>query len=257
MPIVDLRKFSGLAISYDGENLIPQEAGVTMGAKDVCEINEIRPQILNPDLSCPEIFYYVFPQIDIKSLLKRKNLRFDLYVIPANLAGIEYVKTKGLNAGDFPVLVDVANGFLSLLLQKTIQQEGNLPITRSVIVKLKRGEKYVVPPGWTFVMINSRQVLSIVSLIYSNQAALTEEFDDSRGAANYIIRKNARQEVVRNPAFRNVESTKRLCRLEDVYKVFNLTSKTPILKQILRKYQRFKWLHEAEGVDWTKLPNID
>lgn len=254
MPIVDLRKFSGLAISYDGETVVPQEAGVTIGSSYTTGIEEMRPQILNPDLSCPGVFYHVFPTIDIKSLLKRKNLRYDLYVMPANLAGIEYVKTKGFCAGSYPVLVDLAWGYITIIMQKTIQQDGNLPITKSMLVKLRRGEKYVIPPDWTFVIVNTRQSLAIVSLIYSLQGEFEEFFDDTRGAANYIIRKNARQEIVQNPAFRNVVRDRRVCQPEDIYRMFNLTAKTPILKQILRKYQRFKWLHDATSIDWSKLP---
>jgi len=253
MAVIDLRKFSGLEIAFDGSSLVLQEKSVEIGSKQIISISEMRSQILNPELSCPGVFYYVFSRLDRKSLLKRKNLRYDMYVIPSNLAGIEYVKTSGLTCGKYPVLLDITHGNVTLILQSMCKQDNSVGSFKSCLVKLSRGEKYVIPPDHEFVLVNTRQSPAVVSMIYSSKGRLKWIFDDTRGISRYIIRKNARLEIVRNPSFREVQVVKPL-RPQSIYKDFSLTAKTPIFKQILRKYPRFKWLHDASKIDWSKLP---
>lgn len=252
MALTDLKKYAGLALAFDGNDLIPQESGVDIAGKEIVRISDVRPQILNPELSCPSIFYYIFNKIDRKSLFKRKRLRLDLYIIPPNLAGIEYVKTKGISAGNFPVLIDVAYGFALVVIQSKFPEGPDGKIKCSSI-KLKKGEKFVVPPAHNFALVNSRQSLSAVSVIFSNKARIKSVFDETRGACSYVIRKNARMEVVLNPSYREIEPVKPW-KPEDLYSDFNLTAKTPVFKQILRKYDRFKWLHNPSEIDWDNLP---
>ncbi|MBN1618829.1 hypothetical protein JW887_05845 [Candidatus Dojkabacteria bacterium] len=254
MPAIDLKKFSGLSLSYEQGKLMAQESGIDISTSRSVSIDDIRPQLLNPDLSCPKFFYYYFTSVDRKNVLKRKNLRCDFYVVPSNLAGIEYVKTRGLDTGGYPVLVDVIHGFSAVILQCSCTSgPDSIPSTKSIVIKLKKGEKYIIPPGWKFVFVNTRQTISVISIIFSMKASFKSVFDESRGAASYVIRKNARQEIVQNPYYRNLVKM-RSVKPFDLYKYFKLTAKTPIFKQILRKYERFKWLHEPEKIDWDKLP---
>ena len=253
MGVIDLRKYSGLSISFDGSEIVPQEGSIEQGDKSVVKISDMRSQLLNPDLSCPVIFYMYFSGIDRKSVFKRKNLLFNLMVMPQNLAGIEYVKTKGMRADSHAVLVEVVQGFTTLLMQTRVES-GNEGQIRSFVVKLKRGEKYVIPPGFDFILVNTRQSTSIVALIHSTSVKVEDVFDDARGGANYIIRKNARQEIVQNPFYRMVTSEKP-CKPDDLYKHFGLTAKTPVFKQILRKYDRFRWLHDMNKISWEEVPN--
>lgn len=253
MALVDLKKTTGLALAFDGADLVAQEKDINIGPKETVTIDDMRSQILNPELSCPTIFYYKFPNIDRKSVLKRKKLRYDIYVVPSNLAGIEYVKTAGLSAGSHPVLIESAYGYSTVIMQSNPVIEDAVPKVKSTTVKLKKGEKLVIPPNHDFVLVNARQSLSVISMIYSRKTELRRVFDNRRGISQYVIRKNARLETVKNPAYRNVERVK-TWDPQEYYDDFNLTEKTPIFKQILRKYKRFKWLHDSSKIDWTNLP---
>jgi hypothetical protein len=252
MAVIDFKKTLGLSVAFDGSDILLQENGLDITTKDITTIDDIRSQLLNPELTCPEVFNYHFRGIDRKSVLKRKRLKLDLLVLPSNLAGIEYVKTKGLRIRNYPILVDVVNGFVTLLIVQGLDDMNADNPAQSSVVKLKKGEKYVIPPGSHFVVINTRQPLAALAMIYSDKSRLEGSFDDTNGAPSYVIRKNARQEVVQNPAFRFVNRQK-LQKPEKIYNELNLTAKTPIFKQILRKYQRFKWLHDESLVDWDKL----
>lgn len=255
MALFDLKKFLGLPLAYDGTDIVPQETGVEVGNTEVVRISNVRPQLLNPDLSCPVVFYTIFSKIDRKSLLKRKNLQLDIFTIPQNLAGIEYVKTKGMHTGNYAVLLDVVYGYLTVILQSSHLNEKSEKEaeTKTVVMKLKKGEKFVIPPRTDFTFVNTRQSNSIVSIIHSTKGKITDVFDSTRGAALYMIRKNARQEVVQNPYYRNV-TRKKSCRPEQLYKFYGLTARTPIFKQILRKYDRFRWLHDSGKIEWDKIP---
>ena len=253
MGVIDLKKFSGLALSYDGIKLLGEEGGIDLGRHDTVKIDDMRSQLLNPDLSCPVIFYSIYTGIDRKSLLKRKNLSFDVYIVPQNLAGIEYVKTRGMRVGNFPILLEVIHGYITIILQ-TSEIDVDLGGIRSMIVKLKKGEKYVIPPQNDFVLVNTRQSTAAVAMMRSTKGRILDVFDETRGGANYIIRKNARQEIVQNPYYRLVTRV-RSCKPENLYKYFGLTAKTPIFKQILRKYDRFRWLHDSSMIDWDNVPS--
>jgi oxalate decarboxylase/phosphoglucose isomerase-like protein (cupin superfamily) len=251
MKTLDLKKNSGVAVSFDGSSIIPQEGSISAGSQQEIMIDDMRSQLLNPDLSCPFLFYRLHGPIDRKSIFKRRNLRLDLIVIPQNLAGIEYVKTSGMRLGSYPTLLEVVYGYVTILMQSSdFDPETGI---RTMIVKLKRGEKYVIPPNVDFVLVNTRHSISIVSMVRSSKSRLYNVFDDTRGAASYIIRKNARQEIVQNPYFRNVLHC-RAPRPEKTYRHFNLTKKTPVFKQIMRKYDQFRWLHEPDQIEWESVP---
>lgn len=248
---IDLKKYSGLALSFDGTTLIGDEGSIDVGYKETVKIDEMQPQLLNPDLTCPVVFYTVYKGVDRKSLLKRKNLRFDTYIIPQNLAGIEYVKTKGMRVGNYPLLIEVIHGYITIIFQTS--DAGPEEGTQTYVARLSKGDKYIIPPGFDFIFVNTRQSTAIVSAISSTKGRIMSVFDDTRGASCYIIRKNARQEIVQNPFYRKV-SRKKTCRPASLYKYFGLTEKTPIFKQILRKYDRFRWLHDSEMIKWKKVP---
>lgn len=252
MAVIDLQKYSGLALSFDNIDLIADEGSIEVGEKTVVKISDMRRQLLNTNLSCPVIFYAQYVGVDRKSVFRRKNLKLSVLLIPQNLAGIEYVKTKGMRVGDYPVLIEVIYGFATIIMQ-TSDYDRVTEETKTMTIKLVRGEKYVIPPGSDFIIVNTRQSPSVVATVRSAKGSMEPVFDDARGSAHYIIRKNARQEIVQNPYYRRVVRL-RVCRPCDLYKFFGLTAKTPVFKQILRKYERFRWLHDSSKINWNKVP---
>ncbi|MEA3357582.1 MAG: glucose-6-phosphate isomerase family protein [Patescibacteria group bacterium] len=249
---IDLKKYSGLALSYGESKLIPNESGVSIVSQKTVNISDVRPQLLNSDLTCPLVFYYLYSGLDTRSLLKRKNLKYCMYVIPSNLAGIEYVKTLGQCIGNYPLLVESVRGFVTIIFQLSKIDADGLEYTEAYVVRLRRGQKYVLPPKSQFVMINTHQSTAIVAVVHSRKVRISRACDDTHGVAIYIIRKNARREIVQNPSYREVKMF-RPCKHSKLYKHFKLTEKTPVFKQILRKYQRFKWLHDASEIDWENI----
>ena len=242
MPRIDLRQSSGLPISYNSEDLLPQ--GLSILQQSVICIDDIRPQLLNEDLNCPQVFYKKYEDIDKDGVFKEKGLRINMYLIFPNLAGIEYSKTFATRSKRFSRIFEVAYGGGTLLLQKYESALNN----RVIKIPLKKGQKAIIPSGYTCSIINSRQNSNLIILeIYSRDAKPRIVLDDRKGMSYYIIRKNARQEIVRNPEYKMVQEPEKI-NTEKILSKYGITAKTPIVKQIMRKYEKFKWLFEKNSV---------
>ena len=67
--------------------------------------------------------------------------------------------------------------------------------------------------------------------------------------AYYVIRKNAKQEVVRNPNYKIVNEPDKID-MEKLIQSLGMTPKTPVIKQIIRKYERFDWLFKKNTISF-------
>lgn len=65
----------------------------------------------------------------------------------------------------------------------------------------------------------------------------------------YIIRKNAKVEVVRNPAYKMVDQIDKVDMEKEVADK-GITPKTPLIKQIERKRERYDWIFEKSDMDF-------
>jgi len=242
MARIDLKQSSGLPITYIGDDLLPQ--GLTVSEVSTICINDIRPQLLNEDLDCPEIFYKKYKDIDKDNVFRKKGIKINMYLIYANLAGIEYVKTFATRCKKYPRILEITYGGGTILLQKYESQTNN----RVIKLTVKKGDKIIVPAGYTCSIINSRQNSNLIVLeIHSRKAKPRIVLDDKRGMSYYIIRKNAKQEIVRNPEYKMVEEPEKLD-MSKLLSKYGIRNGTPIVKQIMRKYEKFTWLFKEDSV---------
>ncbi len=63
-----------------------------------------------------------------------------------------------------------------------------------------------------------------------------------------IIRKNAKQEIVRNPNYKIVSEPEKI-QWDTVLTKYSITAKTPIIKQVMRKYEKFEWIFKENSVN--------
>ena len=241
MAKIDLRKSSGLPLSYNGADLQPQ--GLKFKNVFTVNIDEVRPQLLNKSLSCPETFYRRWEELDGEEIFSEKNLLVNFYTIPPNLAGIEYVKTLASKCDNYPRLLETVYGGGILLMQKFNSGTDNRIIKRV----LKKGEKTIIPSGFAYTIINIRQNSNLIVIeICSNKSKFEKTLDDNNGMAYYVIRKNAKQEVVRNPYYKIVSDIE-VIDWDSIFQEKGITPKTPIIRQILRNYERYTWLFEKNS----------
>ena len=243
MARIDLKQSSGLPLFYSGEDLQPQ--GLTIKDTVTFCIDNIRPQLINEELNCPEVFYKKYKDIDKDGVFKNKNLKINIYLIYPNLAGIEYTKTFATKSLRRPRIFDVLYGGGTVLLQKYESSVKN----RIIKIPVKKGQKIIVPSGYTCTIVNSRQGLNLIVLeLIARDAKPRIVLDDKAGMAYYIIRKNAKQEVVRNPNYKIVNEPEKID-WDNILAKYGITAKTPIIKQVMRKYEKFEWLFKEDSVD--------
>lgn len=242
MAKIDLKQSSGLPLFYSGEDLQPQ--GLTISSTSVVSIDDIRPQLLNEDLTCPEIFYKKYKDIDKDNAFKNNKLRVNIYTVFPNLAGIEYAKTLATRSKSYPRLFEAVYGGGLALIQRYKSPIDNITYK----LPLKKGEKFIVPAGYSCAVVNTRQNANLILVEVLNRDAKTRVvLDDRCGMTYYVIRKNAKQEVVRNPEYKIAQEPQKID-MEKLISKYGVTAKTPIVKQVMRKYEKFEWLFKEDSV---------
>jgi hypothetical protein len=242
MAKIDLKKTSGFPMVYDGEDL--QVKDLSFKETVSITIDDIRPQLLNKELSCPDVFYKKYKRLDMDEIYSSKGLQINFVVLKPNLAGIEFVKTRATRCSKYARLIDIIYGGATILLQKYKSPRDN----RIIKINAKREQKIIVPPGYSCVVVNTRQNSNLIYAEYTSVNAKPKVvLDGKNGLAYYIIRKNAKLEVVRNPNYKIVSEPERLD-WDKLILGFGITPKTPIIKQIIRKYEKFDWLFKENSV---------
>ncbi len=242
MAKIDLKKTSGFPLIYDGEDL--QAKDLKFQETISISIDDVRAQLLNKELSCPEVFYKKYKGLDFDNLYASKDLKINFYVLKPNLAGIEFVKTRATKCLRYPRLIDIIYGGATILLQRYRSPKDN----RIIRITAKKEQKVIVPAGYSAVVVNTRQNSNLIFAEYlSINAHPHVVLDEKNGLAYYIIRKNAKQETVRNPYYKIVNEPEKLD-WDKIILNYGITPKTPVIKQILRKYERFEWLFKENSV---------
>jgi len=244
MAKIDLKPVSGLPISYENDQIVTKD--MSFKEKKVVTIDTIRPQLLNKELDCPDIFYIKYKMLDQNDIYREKGVRINVYTMKPNLAGIEFVKTKVTRSRNYTRIIEILYGGAIVLLQRYRTPKDNK------IYKLvaKKGQKIIVPSGYDLVIVNTRQNSTLIFAEFSCTKAISRVvLDDNSGMAYYVIRKNAKQEVVRNPNYKIVNEPDKVD-MEKLIQSLGMTPKTPVIKQIIRKYERFDWLFKENTVSF-------
>ena len=143
----------------------------------------------SPDLE----LYYMY------RMLKEKNgLRYDITVIPPKMLGSEFVKTKGhAHAGYYGEVYMVLEGEGFYLFQK-----GDENNTEDVcVVKAKKGEAIIVPPGYGHVTINpSNKELKMANWVKKEDKGNFSLFEKMQGACYYYTK----QGWIKNENYKSV-----------------------------------------------------
>jgi len=242
MPKIDLRNSSGFPITYNNDALEIKD----FSFQEVVDItiDDIRPQLLNKELTCPDIFYRKYKNLDNNDIYKSKKVKVNFYTLKPNLAGIEYVKTRATRCSKYPRIIETVHGGAIIILQNYEGPNRN----RIIISSTKKKQKVIVPAGYALVVVNARQNSNLVFSEYLFIKSRPQVVLDVRdGLAYYVIRKNAKQEIVRNPNYKIVNEPEKID-WDSITQEYGITPKTPIIKQIVRKNERFEWLFKENSV---------
>ncbi|MBD3329177.1 hypothetical protein GF357_01655 [Candidatus Dojkabacteria bacterium] len=235
---VDLKKTAGISMTLGPDGLNSND--FVYRRVKTFTIDNMQSQLLNQDLYCPEIFYYKYLQFDHNKVLRKKKLRLNFYVVDGGVAGIEFLKTHAYRLSNYPKILEIAYG-AGMVVFLLDDDETTL------ISRVKAGNKIVIPAGASVVFINTRYPPLVVAEIYTIKGRNRKTHSDTRGLPYYIISKNSKPAIVKNPRFRNIKDFTKF-KWDSNISDYNISPKTPIVKQILRKYEKFDWLFKENSI---------
>lgn len=221
--MVNLQDTCCLDIYFDTKNQsIHYGEGVYPSLTNRISLSNLIPTLLNKALMYPEVVYEEHRQVfhEQDRNLANDGISFDLITLPAGLLGIEFIKThiyyspKDEGGSKFSTVVEVHYGVLTVLMQKNAPK-GELDFETSVeeglVVKLKKGEKLAIPVGYYYTFINTQDNPVVFVRIFKKSGSFDYTYlKRENGLAYYCIRKNARQEIVHNPLYRDIPRIKKL-----------------------------------------------
>lgn len=149
--------------------------------------------------------YYMY-----RGLKKKDGLRYDITIIPPQMLGKEFVKTKGHeHLGKFGEIYIVLEGEAIYLMQR---REGN-NIKDVYAIRANKGEVAVIPPYCGHVTINpSKKTLKMANWVAEKCKSRYDLFEKLGGACYYFTKsgwlKNGNYKNV--PKLRFEKSLKRL-----------------------------------------------
>lgn len=266
--MIYLAKQSGFDIKVDNDNheILTSES---VAYKDVLEgsLEYVRGSLLNSDLDVPIHLYRVYQDLHIsndKVIKEDGDYKYDLLLMPPNVVGVEYVKTHGHIQAQipnkdltYPCIIEVLYGAATFLLQRfspDFDKELRLgsEVDKVFITKVQKGSRIVIPPNYAYTMINTRSTYLITGKLSYRTGFLAKrsKVEEKHGFAYYVIRKNARQEIVMNPRYKNTPQLLKL-RADATTKLIGMRSAKPLIEQLKRDPSRFKWLKDPSKLDWV------
>lgn len=112
-----------------------------------------------------------------RGMEEKGDLRYDITIIPAQMLGKEYVKTKGHSHPEEEIY-EVLEGEAIFLLQKPPKVK---------IIRAKKGDVIKIPEGWGHVTINSSKTktLKLGNWIKKTSKSNYDLFGKKQGACYY------------------------------------------------------------------------
>lgn len=250
--MVSLLDTCSLDISFDVENnKIVYGQNVLPVSTNRVTLKNLIPTLLNKSLSYPEEVYEEHTRIHSLEDLhwEDKDISYDIICLPAGLLGVEYIKTHVYYSPDeiehkrYSTVIEVNYGILTIIMQKNAPKdelEFETRVEEGLMVKVHKGQKFVVPQGYFYTFINTEDIPVLFVRIYKKNGIVDYAvFKRERGLAYYCIRKNARQEIVHNPIYRNTPKIKEIGN-ETYGQCFNINWEIALYELLKERMQVFE-----------------
>lgn len=249
---INLSPRVGLPTWWEEDDLVVDERFLFISKVVSRYVEHLKPYYLNPVTVFPKIVYRAFwlKEQDNKLPLSKIGLKIKLVALYDNIVGVEFPKTKTMVPASAPRIIEVIWGRIYVLLHhKDISQSVNDNVA---IVELKEREKIVIPPEWAYTVVNPNNSIALFLEVVSKKEPAVLFMWQLRGAPFYLIQRNSNLEIVRNPNYKSIEKYGTLD-VEKYIKSLYISPKTPIIKQFLRKYERFSWFYNPNAFSWDTL----
>lgn len=249
--MINLNDTSGLPLLLNTqENSLHPAGEITYSSIDRVKLDSIRPILLNKTLRYPIDIYTEYIDISLtkhESSFKKNDLHYSITLLPPGLLGIEYNKTHifapDKDENDITAIADIIHGNGIVLIQR-VKEKGELDFDTEVefvaMCRVRKGDRIPVPQKYMYTFLNSSSSTLVIGRLYEDDGKIDyRTIRRERGMSYYFIRKNARQEIVKNPNYKEVPLLKRK-KSENLARKYKLTSSKPIYTQFIQNERRFR-----------------
>ncbi len=172
---------------------------------------EMKDVLMKPELSGPEIHYY---------MIRGGTDKTNITIWESGEVGSEYIKTYGhYHVGKLDETYTVLQGQGIIIMQvRKIGKDGQ-PVDDEIenfkAISVKEGDKVFIPSGTGHLALNTGNVWFVTSddspVNFAEKDAVSlpghadyGPFKRLHGAAYYVVNKNGKPELVKNPNYKNV-----------------------------------------------------
>lgn len=230
--IVDLQANCGLPLQFDDINeKFSCGEEVVYDSLEKVHLKHMLPGLLNKSLRYPETVYTQYKNIRRKQddqMFNNTDLHYDVVMLPSGLMGVEFIRSHIYHkkpaedgAVQLSEIVETLSGRLTVLLQrnepKDHEWDMGTKVSEGLVIKLRPGEKFAIPRGYYYTFINTKVKPVVFSRFYVDDCHCDyNEFQKEQGLAYFAIRKNAKQEFVLNPRYRDIPAVKQIQSCEEI-----------------------------------------
>jgi|GEM_PF-6378162 len=241
----DFTSTVGVPVYFDGNEVEVDSKFLSISKKIVIGAENVKRIYINSYTVFPKTIYKIYYLDEVKPIFSKVGLTITLMTIFPEIIGIEYAKTKTFKAVSYVRVVEIIQGKGRAILTS--------PTLDAVfIINFDTGSKFIIPPDWFYTLVNiGKKTVFLVELHNRNDQS-TECLKGYRGAPFYIIERNSSKEVVKNSRYKNIREYATLD-MDVMSKYLDIAPKTAIIKQFLRKYEKFAWFYDPSAIDWPSV----
>ena len=253
--MIDLWPECGLPIQLDEVNceLILDES-LLGNRPEQRQLEELREVLYQKDLQEPKKLYTLFNDVGRageRSILLQNGLRYDLGIMPPLKMGAEYIKTMGhyhsicpRTNSRYAEVYEIIHGQAHFILQEQDPKDPQI-VTDVVWTQAGKGDRLITPGNYAHVTINPGPGVLVMANIAVVDCDLSfSEIAQMGGCAYFDIEENGRPTFVRNTAYRQVPSIRKVC-LKNL-QAFGLDPERPIYSAAVDRPQEFSFLSNMD-----------
>jgi oxalate decarboxylase/phosphoglucose isomerase-like protein (cupin superfamily) len=248
--MINLQDSSGLPLLLNVHDNSLQPAGdIYFTNLERIKLYNLRPVLLNKTLRYPTDVYNEYCDICLtehKNIFIRSKLHYSIIVLPSGLLGIEYNKTH-IFAPDsdksiVTTIIEILYGKGSIIIQRIKskkEMDFDTEVSFAAISKVQKGNLVAIPQNYMYTFVNASNNPLIIARLYEDDGKIDyRSLRKEHGMSYYLIRKNARQEVVRNPNYKDVPNLEKLSS-QTYIKKCKITLHKPLYSQFLCNTTKF------------------
>lgn len=256
--MIDLTDLAGYRLKLDEQTcdlwLGPE---MRMPQYSTRTLEELRTVLEDPQAEGPEIIYWMYRNTGRKidaGIQEGHDLRYDLSCFRSVMLGREYMKTSGHYHPNvpgqqvaYPEIYEVLYGEALYVMQK-VKDYGAAPdevqVEDTIIVRVRAGQKIIMPPGYGHVTVNTLQVPLLMSNWVSNRfSSFYGSVEKCRGFGWYVVQQNGQVGYERNPLYQLGVPQYRVAEPQEVPEL-GITWDMPMYRACAQAPEKFAFLND-------------